>query len=404
MWLAAVLPAIVLVCALPELLVRCADPMLEEYREIHFGNDSNSPALFQTDPRLRWKLRANTRLIFLNEVVRINRDGFRGPELTGSSFNVLCVGDSAPFGWRVSDEDSFPAQLENVLRTNRPVDHWQVLNAGVPGYSSLQVRLQAERLLPRWRPEVVVICVGNHDAAPAPQSDRAMDVSLQRGERFKTFLAHSRFLTWISERGRPDQSPSTNAVANAGPRVGLDEFAENLRETIRLARQHGARVVLVSPPVNLYLPPFVAQPLPDDESRQAWCLDVARQLEDGENAAATAEIERVLKSDPRDLYALWMKGCALTHTNRFAEGRALFEEALELHPYPGSCQRSYRHRLPRIASEENVDYLDSNEVLLKSVNDESPVDLYNDSCAANAEGNRLIAESLAKVILKRGKK
>jgi hypothetical protein len=150
---------------IPEAVVRLANPQLESFRGMLIGGDPNSPVLFMKDARLHWKLRPNVETRFLNTTVRTNREGFRGAEPGPADKVALCLGDSTVFGYSVEEPDAFPARLQIRLRKQgRSDDAWSVINAGVPGYSSLQVRLQAEKLVPRWKPAVIILCVGNNEA------------------------------------------------------------------------------------------------------------------------------------------------------------------------------------------------------------------------------------------------
>lgn len=63
---------------------------------------------------------------------------------------VLAVGDSYTFGDEVSDSDTWPAQLEQVI--GQPV-----ANAGVFGYGLDQAVLRAERLVPELEPWALVL-------------------------------------------------------------------------------------------------------------------------------------------------------------------------------------------------------------------------------------------------------
>ncbi|MFT4515194.1 MAG: hypothetical protein ACI89X_003758 [Planctomycetota bacterium] len=84
--------------------------------------------------------------------VSIDDDGLRrngdGPAVPGER-RVLAVGDSFTFGDQVSDADTWPAQLEQLLQ--RPV-----LNGGVFGYSFAQTVLRAEQLLLQHEVDTVV--------------------------------------------------------------------------------------------------------------------------------------------------------------------------------------------------------------------------------------------------------
>jgi lysophospholipase L1-like esterase len=70
---------------------------------------------------------------------------------------VLCVGDSHTRGR--PDPGNYPAQLERILneRADRP---YRVVNLGVPGMNTAQVRERFERYLAYYRPAIVVHWAG----------------------------------------------------------------------------------------------------------------------------------------------------------------------------------------------------------------------------------------------------
>lgn len=71
-----------------------------------------------------------SRTFFVNS----NADRLRGGSLPAKSGRrLLAIGDSVTFGWGVADEQSYPAQLEALLRGGGA--DVQVLNAGVPAQS-----------------------------------------------------------------------------------------------------------------------------------------------------------------------------------------------------------------------------------------------------------------------------
>lgn len=63
---------------------------------------------------------------------------------------MLAVDDSFTFGESVDDNETWPAFLEEQLRM-------PVLNAGVFGYGLDQIVLQADRLVPILRPEMLIV-------------------------------------------------------------------------------------------------------------------------------------------------------------------------------------------------------------------------------------------------------
>ncbi|MEI7873940.1 MAG: GDSL-type esterase/lipase family protein [Alphaproteobacteria bacterium] len=85
--------------------------------------------------------------------ISYSADGFRTQNLGASPAAgplILVLGDSYTEGWSVSGDESWPAQLER--QTGR-----RTLNAGVRGYGIDQMVLRAERLVPRLKPQTIVL-------------------------------------------------------------------------------------------------------------------------------------------------------------------------------------------------------------------------------------------------------
>jgi lysophospholipase L1-like esterase len=81
---------------------------------------------------------------------------------------ILCVGDSHTYGVGVAPEQSYPSQLEGMLRA-RGV-RARVVNAGVPGLNSTQLRERIAAKLAEHRPHVVLVWVGaNNQWQPLPE-------------------------------------------------------------------------------------------------------------------------------------------------------------------------------------------------------------------------------------------
>ncbi|MDH3719560.1 MAG: GDSL-type esterase/lipase family protein [Planctomycetota bacterium] len=397
--LAAVLLSLGLAWGIPELLVRIANPQLQSYRAIYFGGDANSPQLFMKDPRLHWKLRPQTEVTFFNHAVQTDAHGFRNSPQPAARRLVLCLGDSTTFGWGVGQDEAFAPRLAALL----PSDAWRVINAGVPGYSSFQIRLLAEQLVPRWRPDVVVICLGNNEAWPVHKSDRELDQQRGAVVAVTFLLSHSKFLVWAAERVRSDkpQPFMAPALADAEPRVSPTDFADSIRRIVQVARDHEARVVVLSPPVNLHVPP------PPHRVKQFvdladWKKYVSRLdgwLQEERYQEALDSVAESLASDPDNFLALWCKGGVLDAMGRQAEARELFEQAFEKNPYPERCKRSYREILRSTAEKQHVSFVDVNALFLAATDPEPPTRLFQDWCHPTVEGHQIIAGALAPIVL-----
>ena len=126
----------------------------------------------QYDPELMWSLKPNLK----NETAHIasggesvkctvstNELGLRHGELaSGNPFRILALGDSTTFGVGVDDGDTWPAQLQAILDPEG-TGRYEVLNAGVPGYSAYQGLRYLELRGLDLKPMIVIVNFGHND-------------------------------------------------------------------------------------------------------------------------------------------------------------------------------------------------------------------------------------------------
>jgi len=307
---------------------------------------SESSSLFMKDRQLFWKLRPDMDVVYSQQRIRTNHYGFRGNDPLPDRRVVLCLGDSVTFGWGVEESETFPAQLQ--ARLNAATNSgklWEVINAGVPSYSSFQTRLATEGLISRWKPEVVVVCTGSNDIALVEQSDRQTNAD----------RAMSFFGVLLEERGLTIRDPKT-----AVPRCTRDELAANLREIVRLARSAGARPVFVGQPANLRRIDSILRDDPDAEKWQRFLESTTQVLKRQGPKKALEKIEVALAENPGDnYYALWVEGALLARQHDFDRAEELLEQAIEQDPHPIIVKRSYRQVVAQVAREENTPFLDT---------------------------------------------
>jgi lysophospholipase L1-like esterase len=180
--------------------------------------------------------------------IHINSAGLRGPELPADLAQhpvVLAVGESSTFGWMVGDDDTYPAHLQHVLgRLQRPPF---VLNAGVPSYTSPQVRAYLRELLPRYRPKVVLASLLWNDAlfacVPHWMPDYLVKQQPVGWRRF--LLRHSGLYRACAIRAEP--AGRVDFVHNER---ALRFYADNLAAMARDCRAHGAQLVFVRPSMD----------------------------------------------------------------------------------------------------------------------------------------------------------
>lgn len=105
----------------------------------------------------------------------------------GAEVRVLCVGDSHTFGAGVRARESYPAQLQ-VLLDERWPGRYSIVNLGVPGMSTAQVRERLPLQLARYEPDLVILWAGVNNAWSASRSSGAAAL----GERLEALALRSR--------------------------------------------------------------------------------------------------------------------------------------------------------------------------------------------------------------------
>ena len=122
------------------------------------------------DGRLGYKLRPNWETVHANidfqVTVRTNNLGLRGEDISEKKpadvLRVLVLGDSFTFGYGVENDEAFPARLEALLynRINRRVE---VLNSGVPGWSTAQYWIFLRERGFVLEPDLVLVAIMEND-------------------------------------------------------------------------------------------------------------------------------------------------------------------------------------------------------------------------------------------------
>ncbi len=237
------------------------------------------------DPVLGWKLAPGRTLVFrgahFGVHVAHNPEGLRDRHYDYARVpgrrRVLVLGDSVAWCWGVEQAECFTERLEQALGDT------DVVNMGVPGYSTAQEVLLYEGEGRRYQSDVVVLVVSPNDA------DDNLD---RRGPRFrlddgrlvhdpappprrKTFVhewlqAHSRLFEWLSYQAAvverawhttpaaPEVAtspvafaaarpvPAASPVAIASPPPASWTLTEALFDRLRLdVEADGARLVVV---------------------------------------------------------------------------------------------------------------------------------------------------------------
>ena len=198
------------------------------------------------DPNLLWKLEPNRRFETGNDVTQINSSGLResldlSTPKRSKEKRIAVTGDSSIYGWGVKDNETYAIYLERELR-RRFKNPIEVINLGVPGYSTEQTIRLLDDIGWSYQPDLLIVsnifsdC--NIDAFQDKQAlalanpDRSLWYRSLRGSR----LYCSFYMPWARYQANLNQNP--NRVLMPGIPVGPNAAValENLNNTLALSR------------------------------------------------------------------------------------------------------------------------------------------------------------------------
>ena len=186
---------------------------------------------------------------------RSNALGFRGGEIEqpkpAGRTRIVCLGGSTTYSDLVDDADAYPAQLERILRERQPDRDLDVVNAGVPSYTSAESLANLALRVLELSPDVVVLYqavndyrtrkYANYDGGYAHYRkvwDGSLDVTVQSD----TDELRGGINPFVQHDPPPTDVPGHELLR----RSGTDAYRRNLTSFVGLARAHGAEPVFVT--------------------------------------------------------------------------------------------------------------------------------------------------------------
>jgi len=162
---------------------------------------------------------------------------------------VMCYGDSLTDG---PPKGGWPTHLNKLLTQHPPVPgrRYEVLNAGVVGYSSHQGLLRFLQEVDQYDPDLLLVSFGWNDAAQASgQPDKSYRIPprplvlTQRAlVRYRAYLVLMYYMNgWRAQ-------PATAPAGPAHPRVSIDDYLANLERFRTEAECRGIPIVFLTRP------------------------------------------------------------------------------------------------------------------------------------------------------------
>ena len=217
---------------------------------------AQAPLFFDPELRLRGRpfARAHPQRGFelvpgyRSEKYRINGRGLRGADIEANPvprpWTIVAIGESTTFGWGVREGADYPSQLALVI--SELGYRARVINAGIPSYTSTQIRLLLDEMLEDYTPEVTLISLQWNDLffslVPNWYPDILVHQQPPAWQRFLLthFRSYQAFLTY-GQRADTPLEPSEAALAT---------YRGNLVAMAERSRTAGAFPVFVASPFS----------------------------------------------------------------------------------------------------------------------------------------------------------
>ncbi|KAA0249620.1 MAG: SGNH/GDSL hydrolase family protein [Acidobacteria bacterium] len=274
---------------------------------------SQSQQLFEPHPFLAVAPRKGVVVRKGGIAISHNSLGYRGPETTETkapgTTRVVTLGGSSTYCVRVSDEDTWPCRLQEALGVG-----FEVVNLGVPGYSSVENAIQTAFGLTDLSPDFAVYYVGwndlrgarlaNLDSYYAEFHGRHQPSHMGLRPTGPRFLASVHYALRLYERAlgqandfEPRAVRAEGGVAGVPGSRSLALYRRNLVQIVTSCRTQGIEPLLIPQVLNCgrltddaaygWIP-FVA----DNElcRMMAAYNDVMEQVASDEGAACLGEI------------------------------------------------------------------------------------------------------------------
>jgi lysophospholipase L1-like esterase len=188
---------------------------------------------------------------FFDAPVRINRLGFRGPEIElakGDRYRIVALGESTTFGATIrADDRPWPEVLEERLASLPGCEaRVQVVNAGIPGFTIANNNARLQREILPLAPDMILSYHG-YNGFPYLMGELpslSVEVAPQTPERASQLLRRTETalrLWWFRRRFAAARIDVSDVPV---PELHATRYAREYRQLAEFAGYHGIRLVL----------------------------------------------------------------------------------------------------------------------------------------------------------------
>lgn len=344
------------------------------------------------------------------------------------TYRIFCMGGSTTYGRPYDNRTSFCGWLRTFLRVVDPARSWEVINAGGISYASYRVATLMEELA-RYQPDMFIVYSGHNEFLEQRSYGRLADLPAWI-LRLNSTLANTRVYTVVEKTVEILQTDShlqagkhskmsgevDDILAHTiGPtsyhrnetlrRQILAHYRLNLERMIDIARGANAKIMFITPAVNLKdMSPFKSEHRDDlgDEALNRWnslYQQATTQYRTGAFDEALDSYRQALKIDDRYAELHYRMGQVLFKLERFDEAEQAFRRAVDEDIAPLRMLGSMRKTIEETASHNDAPLVDFPQILRKVYRQQygQPIlgqEYFLDHVHPTIDGNRLLALAL----------
>ncbi|MFC1591039.1 tetratricopeptide repeat protein [Thermodesulfobacteriota bacterium] len=370
-----------------------------------------------------------------NKRSRFNYQEF--PRIKGTNtYRIFCLGGSTTQGRPYTHKASFGGWLHGFLKAAAPGTNWEIINAGGASYASYRVAKLMQELV-QYDPDLFIIYTGQNEFLEnrsygklAELPPWLIDIN-SKLDRTRIYSAMKKMYDSVRpdsiEKAREEYKVSgevdTILRHTAGPtsyhrddnlqKKILNHFHNNLERMALLARDAGAKIMFITPAVNLKdMSPFKSEHKkglsPEALDRFTRLLKKGNMLYNkGDFPSALEMYKQALRIDDRYAGLYFQMGHALFKLGQYDTAEEHYLRAVDEDVAPLRMLSPMKTILSDVAGDYNVPLVNFQSILkesyLKKYNHTVfGKEFFLDHVHTNTEGYRLLGLALYNRLLKEG--
>jgi len=369
--------------------------------------------ILDQDPVLFWRQKGGLDVVFQGARVKTNSAGYRNEEIRKKNkIRIVCLGASPTFGWGVKQDKAYPRVLEQLLKENSEANI-EVINAGMIGYTSYQGVLLLKNEILKLRPDIITVSYVINDVDKyrffrnSAESDKELSPKSPMEVRIENILGESaifklmrRVIFFSGNRIVKYFGWNPQAEYLERIRVSSADYADNLKEIVKLSRENKIKVIFLKMPVNFPSPGKVSEDL---QNKAEVHINQSRELfKHKEVKGAISEAEKAIQYNPFSSKAHYYLGVYLSAFAERKRSEQCFKKTKQLELMQcGKFGKIHNSIMARTAEENGVLLVDAKRAF-KDYSQKHEVYLFIDPKAdtfhPNEIGHRIIAEEILKIL------